>query len=236
MSEIFIPIGGRVAARVQQAQHPRGTVVFVHGSGVDRHDPRNQFVANKLRRAGFGTVLLDLLEPPEVLHNAFDIDLQVTRLDRALERLRQSGRLHEPLGYFATGVGAGVALLAAAKRPEQVAAIVARSGRPDTALFWLPKVEAPTLLIVDELDECNQRAYERLAVEKELAVVPSRSHFFREPKALGAVADHAVRWFLCHREAWSQWASPSPGRQWRVGLKHCARSAVSPPEPYAASA
>jgi putative phosphoribosyl transferase len=186
-----------VAARVQPAQHPHGTVVFVHGSGVDRHDPRNQFVANKLRRAGFDTVLLDLLEPHEALNyqNAFDIELQAGRLEAALERLRRTQPLHEPLGYFSTGVGAGVALLAAARRPDHVAAIVARSGRPDTALFWLPKVEAPTLLIVDEPDDCNERAFERLAVEKELAVVPSASHFFRERKALDAVAQHALRWF-----------------------------------------
>jgi putative phosphoribosyl transferase len=198
MSEVFIPIGERrVAARVQPAQHPHGTVVFVHGSGVDRHDQRNQFVADTLRRAGFGTVLLDLLEPYEArdYHHVFDIELQVTRLEAALERLRQAERLHEPLGYFATGVGAGVALLAAAKHPEHVAAIVARSGRPDTALFWLPKVEAPTLLIVDEPDPCNRSAFERLRVEKELAMVPSASHFFHEPAALDAVAQHALRWF-----------------------------------------
>jgi pimeloyl-ACP methyl ester carboxylesterase len=198
MSEIFIPIGERyVAARVQPAQHPHGTVVFVHGSGVDRRDPRNQFVADKLCRAGFDIVLLDLLDPYEALdcHHAFDIELQVKRLEAALARLPETARLGEPLGYFATGVGAGVVLLDAAKHPERVAAIVARSGRPDTALFWLPKVEAPTLLIVDEPDPCNRSAFERLRVEKELAVVPSASHFFHEPAALDAVAQHALRWF-----------------------------------------
>jgi putative phosphoribosyl transferase len=201
MSEIFIPIGARrVAACLQRAQQPQGTVLFVHGSGVDRHDRRNEVVANELRRAGFDTVLLDLLEPYEAIdyHNAFDIDLQAARLEAALARLRHKQRLHTPLGYFATGIGAGVALLAAAKCPQDVAAIVSRSGRPDTALFWLPKVQAPTLLIVDEPDDCNRRAFEQLKVEKELAVVPSRSHFFREPEALDAVARHALRWFSRH--------------------------------------
>jgi putative phosphoribosyl transferase len=56
-------------------------------------------------------------------------------------------------------------------------------------------VQAPTLLIVDEPDDCNRRALEQLTVEKELAVVPSASHFFREPEALDAVAQHALRWF-----------------------------------------
>jgi putative phosphoribosyl transferase len=201
MSDIFIPVGGRrVAARMRFAQRARGTVVFVHGSGVDRHDARNQFVADKLLRAGFGTVLLDLLEPYEALdcHNVFDIELQAARLGEALGRLRHRRALLGPLGYFATGVGAGVVLLAAAKQPEHVAAIVARSGRPDTALFWLPKVLAPTLLIVEESDQCNLRALERITVEKELAVVPSASHFFHEPEALEAVAQHALRWFSRH--------------------------------------
>jgi putative phosphoribosyl transferase len=198
MSEIFIPIGPRrVAACLQLAQHARGTVVFVHGSGVDRHDARNQFVADKLRRAGFATVLLDLLEPREALdcHHAFDIELQVARLLEALDRMQRSHPLPGPLGYFSTGIGAGVALLAAARRPAGVAAIVARNGRPDTALFWLPHVQAPTLLIVDQPDQCNQLALERLTVDKELAIVPSASHFFREPRALEAVAQHALRWF-----------------------------------------
>jgi pimeloyl-ACP methyl ester carboxylesterase len=198
---MFIPVGARrVAARVQRAEQPHGTVLFVHGSGVDRHDRRNQFVADRLRCAGFDTVLLDLLEPYEAIEcgNVFDIDLQAARLEAALERLKHKRPLHTPLGYFATGVGAGVALLAAAKRPEDVAAIVSRSGRPDTALFWLPKVRAPTLLIVDGPDHCNRKALEQLTVEKELAVVPSASHFFREPGALDAVAHHALRWFSRH--------------------------------------
>jgi putative phosphoribosyl transferase len=214
VSEIFIPIGPRrIAARVQPARQARGTVVFVHGSGVDRHDQRNQFVADKLRRAGFDTILIDLLEPHESLdcHNVFDIELQAVRLLQSLERLQCSCPLRGPLGYFSTGVGAGVALLAAVRRPADVAAIVARSGRPDTALFWLPKVQAPTLLIVDQPDEWNQLALERLAVDKELAVVPSASRFFREPRALAAVADHALRWFSRYLVAPSQ-SEPRAGQ------------------------
>lgn len=202
MSDICLPVQGRrIAARVQRAHHPRGTVVFVHGSGVDRHDPRNQFVAHKLRRGGFDTVLVDLLEPHEALdyRNAFDVELQAARLEEALERLRGMQDLVMPLGYFATGVGAGVVLLAAARRPAEVAAVVARSGRPDTALFSLGKVKAPTLLIVEDAeDRCNRQALDRLTMEKELAVVPSASHFFREPQALEAVAQHALRWFTRH--------------------------------------
>ena len=184
MSELLIQVGERrVAARPQPTRHARGTVVFVHGSGVDRHDERNQFVADTLRQAGFAAVLLDLLEPYEARqdHHAFDVELQADRLARALDSLRAGRKLVVPLGIFATGIGAGVALLAAARRPAEVAAVVARSGRPDAALRSLHRVKSPTLLIVDEPDSCNRQALERLAVDKELVVVPSRSHFFASP-------------------------------------------------------
>jgi predicted alpha/beta-hydrolase family hydrolase len=36
-------------------------VVFAHGSGRSRHSPRNRRVAAALQRAGYGTVLMDLL-------------------------------------------------------------------------------------------------------------------------------------------------------------------------------
>lgn len=198
MSDILIPACGRqVVARVQAVQRPRGTVLFVHGSGVDRHDPRNQFIAHRLRRAGFGTVLFDLLEPHEALerHDAFDVELQAERLGEARGWLGSRGLLHEPLGYFATGGGAGVVLRAAAEGAAHAAAVVVRAGRPDKALFWLAKVRAPTLFIVEAPDEWSRRALERLNVDKELAVVPSASHFFREPAALEAVAQHSLRWF-----------------------------------------
>ncbi len=41
------------------------SVVFAHGSGSSRHSPRNRSVAARLQRAGFGTLLLDLLTAGE---------------------------------------------------------------------------------------------------------------------------------------------------------------------------
>ncbi len=46
-------------------EHPRGVVLFAHGSGSSRHSPRNQFVANVLHKAGFATLLIDLLTADE---------------------------------------------------------------------------------------------------------------------------------------------------------------------------
>jgi putative phosphoribosyl transferase len=199
MTEISIPFGERgLAAALQVPAGAKGVVVFVHGSGVDRHDARDRLVAHKLQHAGFATLQPDLLAPWQAAerHNVFDIDLQGERLLEALRWIDTTPWGKDlPLGLFACGIGAGVALLAAARRPERVRSVVCRGGRPDAALFWLPRVQAPTLLIIDEADRAFVLAYEKLGGPKELVAVPSESHRFNEPAALEAVARHAVDWF-----------------------------------------
>lgn len=199
MGEISIPLGEqRFEAALQVPRLPSGIVVFVHGSGVDRYDVRDRYVARKLRQAGIATLQPELLDAWQAVdrHNAFDIELQCTRLLEAVRWLdgkRWASGL--PLGYFASGIGAGVALMAAAKKPGRVAAVICRGGRPDAALCWLPHVKAPTLLMVEGLDRPYLLAYESLGCRKELVVVATGSHRFDEPAALEAAAGQARRWF-----------------------------------------
>src|SRR5262249_40433005 len=99
--------------------------------------------------------------------------------------------------------GAAAALVAAAARPEWIGAVVSRGGRPDLAGDALPRVKAPTLLIVGGADipviALNRQALERLAArEKQLIIVPGASHLFEEPGALEQVADLAADWFARH--------------------------------------
>ena len=194
----------------------RGVVLFVHGSGSGRHSPRNRYVAQELRQAGLATLLIDLLTPEEeevdlrTRHLRFDIGMLAERLIGATDWMKReldTRNLH--LGYFGASTGAGAALVAAAERPEEVGAIVSRGGRPDLAGEALPRVRAPTLLIVGENDvpviEMNREAMERLRVEKELEIVSGATHLFEEPGALEKVAHLASDWFVrylgCGREA-----------------------------------
>ena len=57
-----------------------------------------------------------------------------------------------PIWLFGDSTGAVAALVAAAERPSQVAAVVSRGGRPDLAGPALDRVSAPTLLIVGSAD------------------------------------------------------------------------------------
>jgi putative phosphoribosyl transferase len=197
-----------------------GIVLFAHGSGSSRFSPRNRSVAGELARRGLATLLIDLLTVEEeavdleTAHLRFDIGLLADRLAGAtswLVRNRETRDLR--IGYFGASTGAAAALVAAASRPESVAAVVSRGGRPDLAGDALPRVEAPTLLIVggDDLEvlELNREAYDRLSCEKKLEIVPRASHLFEEPGTLEAVARLAGDWFVKHLAPAGRQRNPS---------------------------
>ena len=187
----------------------RGVVLFAHGSGSSRLSSRNRYVAQELRRAGLGTLLMDLLTSEEEAVDArtarlrFDIGLLADRLGAATDWIRADTRTSRlPVGYFGASTGGGAALVAAAERPAEVAAVVSRGGRPDLAGASLPEVEAPTLLIVGGQDEpviaMNRDALARLRCEKRLEIVPGATHLFEEPGTLEEVARLAGAWFTRH--------------------------------------
>jgi pimeloyl-ACP methyl ester carboxylesterase len=186
-------------------EHPAGIVLFAHGSGSSRHSPRNRFVADTLNEAGFGTLLLDLLTPAEEHADRltgelrFDIGLLAHRLLAAIDWLRAGPAHALRIGLFGASTGAAAALVAAAERPEDVAAVVSRGGRPDLAGPALARVHAPTLLIVGGADrvvlELNRRALKLLPTERRLVIVPGATHLFEEPGALEEVARLATDWF-----------------------------------------
>jgi putative phosphoribosyl transferase len=180
-------------------------IVFAHGSGSSRLSPRNTAVAHALNERGMATLLFDLLTPKEEADraNVFDIQLLADRLADAMHWIDQQEALASlPLGLFGASTGAAAALVAAAKLPRRVGAVVSRGGRPDLAADALDEVRAPTLLIVGGADfgviELNEQALARLHAPKTLQIVPGASHLFPEPGALEAVIGHAVAWFGRH--------------------------------------
>ena len=217
-SELVLVASGteRLPGVLELPPGPRGMVLFAHGSGSSRRSPRNSYVAGELRRAGLGTLLLDLLsrdEDSEYEHR-FDIALLGARLDDAARWLADEPETKGlALGLFGASTGAAAALQLAADRPEQIAAVVSRGGRPDLAGGEaLARVRAPTLLIVGGEDhaviELNRQALRELTCEKELAVVRGATHLFEEPGALTEVARLAARWFKGYLGTRRQSAAP----------------------------
>jgi dienelactone hydrolase len=178
-------------------------VVFAHGSGSSRHSARNRRVAERLQRDGSRTLLLDLLTPDEEqvdlrsMEHRFDIPLLGNRVTGAIDWLLR--RRQVALGLFGASTGAAAALVAAASRPDDIAAVVSRGGRPDLAGDALRLVHAPTLLIVGGEDltvlDLNQQAQAALVCPNRLEIIPGATHLFEEPGKLDVVADLAADWF-----------------------------------------
>jgi len=187
----------------------RALIVFAHGSGSSRHSSRNRAVAEVLQHAELGTLLLDLLteqeERTDVITAEFRFDIPLLA-DRVVGTIDWAAALDQtaslPVGLFGASTGAAAALIAAAKRPSGVRAVVSRGGRPDLAGDSLESVAAPTLLIVggrdDVVIELNRQAFGRLNGPKELQIVPGATHLFEEPGALNRVAQLARDWFVDH--------------------------------------
>lgn len=198
----------------------RGIALFARGSGSSRHSFRNRFVAEELRSGGLGTLLFDLLTAHEEqvdLHTRqirFDIGLLADRLIGAMAWLdTQDDTRGLPVGLFGASTGGGAALVAAARHPDRVNAVVSREGRPDLAGEDLPFVRAPTLLIVGGNDsvviDLNEQAMARMNAPVLLEIIPGATHLFEESGALEQVAGLARAWFARHLQPnrpqkWSQ--------------------------------
>jgi putative phosphoribosyl transferase len=212
MDEVKIPAGpALLSGNLMLPEASIALVLFAHGSGSSRHSPRNQFVARTLNEAGLGTLLFDLLTPEEEAIDArtaehrFDIALLAERLIHATSWASQEERTGAlPIGYFGSSTGGGAALVAAAKLPEKIYAVVSRGGRPDLAGDALSKVQAPTLLIVGGEDHVviglNEKARRQMSCEVKLEIVPGATHLFEEPGTLERVAHLASNWFVSYRQ------------------------------------
>ena len=204
---VRVPIGDRwLNGDLNLPEGSRGVILFAHGSGSSRHSPRNKYVAQVLAERGFGTLLIDLLTPQEeavderTAHLRFDIELLASRLVAIIEWIRREPPLAPlPIGLFGASTGGGAALVAAARRPQDVRAVVSRGGRPDLAGSALRDVTAPTLLIVGgrdtEVIALNRQAMQRMTGDVALDIVPGATHLFPEPGALEHVAAAAASWF-----------------------------------------
>jgi dienelactone hydrolase len=153
-------------------------------------------------------LLLDLLTREEeaidqrTTEYRFDIDLLGQRVIAAADWAKGRPELRPlPIAYFGASTGAAAALIAAAERPDTARAVISRGGRPDLAGNALPRVQAPTLLIVGGDDEpviaLNHAAMQQMRAPVKLEIIPGATHLFEEAGALEQVAFLAKVW--CER-------------------------------------
>ncbi|MGW4772504.1 hypothetical protein ACWEO2_31275 [Nocardia sp. NPDC004278] len=201
--EVAIPIGAvELAAHLRIPDHPVGIVVFAHGSGSNRHTPRNTSVVEVFAGHRLATLSIDLLTSAESIVGAkvFDVELLGTRLAIARRCLRSSSICRElPVGYFGAGSEAPAALWAAAEPRDKIRAVVVRGARPDLAGARLGGVMAPTLFLVGGLDirvrTVNHRAAETMQCEHRVSVLAGHGPGSADLRISQRAAYVAAMWF-----------------------------------------
>ncbi len=207
---VWLPVaGGAIDGDLSVPDRATGIVLFAHGSGSSRLSPRNRKVARELQDGGLATLLFDLLTPMEEEEDKrtgelrFDVKLLADRLVTVIDLVAEGlGEGVFRIGLFGASTGSAAALIAAAKRPKVIRAIVSRGGRPDLAESALAAVRAPTLLIVGAQDpqvlQLNMNALAQLKCIKRMEVVPRATHLFAEAGTLEQVSWLARDWFNQH--------------------------------------
>ena len=210
VENVRVPAGAAACdGDLRVPEHASGLVIFAHGSGSSRFSSRNRAVAGTLDDGGFATLLLDLLTPDEAAVDdltreyRFDIGRLGERVIAAADWAHARPDLGGlPLAFFGASTGAAAALIAAAERPRLTRAVISRGGRPDLAGDALPRVQAPTLLIVGGNDEVviemNRDAMQQMRATVKLEIVPGATHLFEERGTLEQVSRLAVGWCCEH--------------------------------------
>ena len=209
-SAVEVPVAqGNLGGLMFLPPHPRGAIIIAHPSGIGRLSRRERFVAAGFARAGFLTLLVDLLtEEEDAVRSGTHTDVPLLA-DRLLSTAKWLGSwgasTRLPLGYLGVGNAAAAALVATAIEPERVRAVVLRGSRPDYAGASLLLTRVPSLFIVDGRDArelAANRAACGLSPYRRLEVVPSPGGRFTEGDAIDRLTGLSSAWF-------SHWLDPA---------------------------
>ncbi|WP_150240873.1 phosphoribosyltransferase family protein [Nocardiopsis quinghaiensis] len=180
-----------------------GAVVMA--SEEERGGHRRRSVAAVLQRAGYATLVLDLLTGQERSSGTGGVEAGVLgeRLGAAVTWLRRAAdAADEPLGVLASGEAAAAALVTAAEQPQDVAAVVVHGGRIDLAGDSLPGVRAPVLVLLEGGDsfvrELGEWARGRMGGPTDLRVTAGAERLLGDSGEWRRVASQALDWFDLH--------------------------------------
>jgi putative phosphoribosyl transferase len=186
-------------------ERARGLVLLACGLEADPHQ-RAIYWARYFRSLQLASLIVDLFTSEE---HTLDDTTGYFRQNTEIMQQRIIGMAdwlytnpeteNLTLGYLGSGASGTAALIAAAERPDVVAAVVAIGGQPDLASDALKRAQAPLLLIAPGEDDAamkaHRKAYEQITVEKRLEQVRGTASFPVERQALDKIAELAGAWF-----------------------------------------
>ncbi|HBH01695.1 MAG: hypothetical protein A2W08_02040 [Candidatus Rokubacteria bacterium RBG_16_73_20] len=197
-----LALAGRLLLPPRPGPHP--VVLFAHGWGSGKDSPRSVAVAEALRALGFAAFLFDFTGHGESEGAEADSTLaqQADDLGAALDAIQGLDEIDAArVGVAGASSGAAAALLAAARDPR-IRALALRSPNPAGAEDAVPRVTAPTLLVIGELDAPGRQACEpllsRFGGVRRLEIVAAGDHLFEDPAALARAAAVMAAWLQRH--------------------------------------
>jgi pimeloyl-ACP methyl ester carboxylesterase len=199
----------RLRGRLSLPRDPEGLIIWVRDAENTRLRSRDQVFVEAFQKAGFATLLLDLLSESErridlsTLRLGTHVPFLAGRIQLGIEwALTNDSTRHLNLGLFGTETGGAAVLVASIQRSHRIRAIVCEEGRPDLRGSILADIKVPTLFITGDWDvatlENNQEAAKRLTVENKLVTIAGTGRLVRPSKKLNTVVEHAKNWFREH--------------------------------------
>ena len=190
-------------------ENARGIVLFPYAIENEQRVSYTASLAWLFNEQSIATLLVDLLTPDEKAldketgffrENVNVLHQRIIGIANWLIETPETQNLR--ICYFGVGVTGAAVLIAAAERPDAVVTVIATAQRLDLARDYLPRVEAPVLLLGGENDsqanESSRLALEQLRAEKKLETIAGAGHLFEDTSTLEEVARLAIQWFEQH--------------------------------------
>ena len=187
-------------------ENARGIVLFPYAIENEQRVSYTASLAWLFNEQSIATLLVDLLTPDEKAldketgffrENVNVLHQRIIGIANWLIETPETQNLR--ICYFGVGVTGAAVLIAAAERPDAVVTVIATAQRLDLARDYLPRVEAPVLLLGGENDsqanESSRLALEQLRAEKKLETIAGAGHLFEDTSTLEEVARLASQWF-----------------------------------------
>lgn len=192
-------------ARFTNPESSAGAVVIASLGLTAQHSGYLR-IADQFAAARYAVLVVDLLTADEqqidarTEHYRWNVPVISARLSDAIQWVRRhAGDL--PVLVFATGSVAAAALRVDAEQAG-IASLVLAGARTDLVNDILPRVKAPTLLLVGETDpslvHINTVAHEALRCEKSMHVIRNASRLVDDQATIQAIVVQAWRWAVEH--------------------------------------
>ncbi len=198
-------------ALIHMPENAQGIVILTHGieGSADGSHRTALNIAQTLYQEALATLVVDLFTTEE---QQLDQGTDYFRLNTSIMEQRIMGMAewlleneetkNLSIGYFGAGATGAAVLIAAAERPDIVAAVVSAGGYIDKAQEYLRRITDPTLLIASQQDtqavRMSQSALEVLTVEKQFEQVPGVKLLFETKESVARIAQLASQWFTKH--------------------------------------